>query len=107
MSCTHPPEVLCHRCAPADLSDAVTETLVDMIKNRTYCGCCDSDTTHARLIVSMLKRFPVETWPTEAHLDAEGVKGFFDGSYIFGGQPRTSMVYDAVALAIRNRQPPP
>ena len=47
---------------PGALRRAMRTTLVDMIKNRTYCGCCDSDTNHARLVVEMLRRFPVEVW---------------------------------------------
>lgn len=83
------------------------DTIVDLIKSRTYCGCCDSDTNHAQILLRILRRVPVDLWPTEAELVAAGVEGFFHGSYVLGGQPQTSAVYEAVALAIRTRTPPP
>lgn len=46
------------------LKQAITETILDAINNRSYCACCDNDVNHVELIMRMIKRAPVELWPT-------------------------------------------
>jgi hypothetical protein len=48
------------------IDKAVTETLEDMITNRTYCGCCNTDCDYAELIMRALQRTPVDWWPNAA-----------------------------------------
>ena len=45
------------------IDEALTNTIADMIRNSTACGCCDNDTAHAALIMRALERTPCDWWP--------------------------------------------
>ncbi len=56
------------------IDSALTDTIADMIRSSTTCGCCDNDTNTVELIKRALERTPVDWWPS-----ADVVPDFFVG----------------------------